>query len=144
MFPDSSVANDFSLSKTECADTVYFGIAPYFKYYLMQTANDLPFYFILFFESLISNLQQCQKDVHVKFWDWTCGKAISSYLTSQFLKSLNDANLLKHLTEALDPIHQKKMTTISIDSPSVNWCEFRQLNESRLNEGKPILFETDI
>ena len=31
MFPDSSVANDFSLSETKCTNTVHFGIAPYFK-----------------------------------------------------------------------------------------------------------------
>ena len=120
MFPDSSVPNDFALSKTRHADTVYFVIAPYFENELMQAANDSPFHFILFFESLILNLQQCQMDVHVKFWDSTCGKAISSYLTSQFLKGLNDANLLKHLTDALDPIHQKKMTTLSIDGLSAN------------------------
>ena len=34
------------------------------------------------------------------------------------------------LTEALDPIHQKKMTTLSMDGLSINWCMFRQLNES--------------
>ena len=145
VFPDSSVANDFSkFFKTKCARTVHFGIAPYRKNELLQAANDSPFHSILFDGSLNSNLQQCQMDVRVRFWDSTSGKAISRYLTSQFLKSPNAANLLKHLTEALDPVHQKRMTTLSMDGPSVNLCVFRQLNESRLNEEKPALFETGI
>ena len=144
MFPDSAEANYFSLSKTKCAYTVQFGIAPYFKNELLQAANDSPFHAILFNESFNSNLQQSQMDVHVRFWDSASGKAISRYLTFQFLKSLNASNLLKHLSEALNPIHQKKMTTLSMDGPSVNCCVFRQLNESCLNEEKPALFETGV
>ena len=87
---------------------MHFEIAPYFKNELLQAANDSPFHSILFDESVDSNLQQFQIDVHVRFWDSTSGKAISRYLVSQFLKSLNAANLLKHLTEALDTIHQKR------------------------------------
>ena len=131
MFPDSSVANDFPLSKNKCAYTVHFGIAPYFKSELLQAAKDSLFHSILFDESLNSNLQQCQMDVHVRFWDLTSGKAISHYLTSQFP---NAANLWRHLNEALDHIPPKKMTTLSMDGPSVSWFVFRQLNESRLNE----------
>ena len=63
---------------------------------------------------------------------------------SQFLKRPNAANLLKHLTEALDPFHQEKMTTLSMDGPCVNWCVFGQLNEGCLNEEKPALFEIGI
>ena len=87
---------------------MHFEIAPYFKNELLQAANDSPFHAILFNESFNSNLQQSQMDVHVRFWDSASGKAISRYLTFQFLKSLNAANLLKHLTEALDTIHQKR------------------------------------
>ena len=67
MFLDSSVANDVPLSKTKCAYTVHFGIAPYFKNDLLQAANDSPFHSILFDESLNSNLQQCQINVHINF-----------------------------------------------------------------------------
>ena len=120
MFPDYSVANDFSLSKTKCAYTVHFRIAPYFKNELLQAPNGSPFHSILFDESLNSSLQQCQMDAHIRFWNSTSGKAISRYLTSQFLKNPNAANILKHLTEALDPIHQKKMTAVSMLGPNVN------------------------
>ena len=87
IFPDSSVANYFSLSKIKCAYIVHFGIAPYFKNKLLQAANVSPFHSILFDESLNSNLQYCQMDVHVRFWDSTSGKALSRYLTWQYRKA---------------------------------------------------------
>ena len=75
MFPDSSVAIIFLWAKLN-AHTLHFGIARYFKNELLQAANNSPFQSILFDESLNSNVQQCQMDVLVRFWDSTSGKAI--------------------------------------------------------------------
>ena len=74
-----------------------------FKNDLIQQNNGSPFYSVLFDESLNSSLQQCQMDIHIRFWDEFKCEVTAQYFTSEFLQILTAKNLLEHLTEAVKP-----------------------------------------
>ena len=58
MFRDSTIANEFCMSKTKCNTYVtHFDIAPIFKNELIEQINGCLFYSVLFDESLNSSLQ---------------------------------------------------------------------------------------
>ena len=55
----------------------------------------LSFCSILFNESLNSSLQQCQVDIHIRFWDEFKCEVTTGYLTSECLQSPAAKNILK-------------------------------------------------
>ena len=67
MFPDSQIAKPFQLSKTKCAYYVVFGLAPYFKAFLVKDIKLPPFYSLSFDESLNNKLQEEQMDISIRF-----------------------------------------------------------------------------
>ena len=68
MFLDYVIVKEFSMSKTKCAYVIQFVLAPIFKNDFVEQINSSLFYSVLFDESLSSSLQQCQMDIHIKFW----------------------------------------------------------------------------
>ena len=52
MFPDSTIAKNFQLSKAKCGYYINFVVAPYVRKLLKGTINNSPFLAILFDESL--------------------------------------------------------------------------------------------
>ena len=52
------------------------------------------FYSVLFDKSLNSSLQQCQMDIHIRFWDEFKSEVTTQYLTSE---------ILEHLLETVKP-----------------------------------------
>ena len=69
MFPDSEVAQKFSLGKTKCRYMIIYGLAPYLIKQLLKEINSASFYSVSFDDSLNSELQKCQIDVNVRYWD---------------------------------------------------------------------------
>ena len=69
MFGDDDAIKHFSVSKAKCPYLVNFGLAPYFKDKLLLVIKVLPFYSVLFDESMNLVLQEEQMDIHIRFWD---------------------------------------------------------------------------
>ena len=69
MFPDGTIASNFTLSKTKCAYTINFGLADYFKEQLLSEVKASPLYVLSFDESLNPVSQSCQMDCGVRYWD---------------------------------------------------------------------------
>ena len=70
MFPDSAIANDFSMSAAMLSDVINHGLAPYFKTQIMKElalkGHGLPPRFISCFdESFIKVQFSKQMDIHV-------------------------------------------------------------------------------
>ena len=68
MFPDSTVASRFSCGEKKCAYLSTFGISPYFQSLLLSKVKSANESVLLFDESLNSNLQSKQLDIHISFW----------------------------------------------------------------------------
>ena len=69
MFPDSEVAQKFSMGKIKSRYMIIYGLAPYFKIELLKKINSSLFYSVSFNESFNSELQKCQNDINVRYWD---------------------------------------------------------------------------
>ena len=69
MFSDSEIASQFHLSKTKCSYFINHCFAPYFKDILVNVINMLEFFTVSFDESMNAEMQNCQMDVAVRFWD---------------------------------------------------------------------------
>ena len=93
VFPDSDVAKAFTLGKTKCRYTMLYGIAPEWKQKLIFDINSSPFYSVMFDESMNSELQMCQMDVGIRFWNNDRSLIETFYYDSQFLRPPNAENL---------------------------------------------------
>ena len=69
MFNDSQIAKKFALSKTKGAYLINYGMAPYYKESLVESAKRSRYFAFSFDESLSSAFQEEQMDCRTKvFW----------------------------------------------------------------------------
>ena len=69
MFPDSSIAKQFSCGQQKCKYLTVFGLAEHFKNELLTKIRDSGPICLMFDESLNKKSQQKQMDIHVRYWD---------------------------------------------------------------------------
>ena len=95
MFSDSEIASEFILGKTKCSYFINYGLAPYFKDTLLREINTSEFFSLSFDESLNKEIQSCQMDVGIRFWN-DCTKPVETrYYDSQFLHQPNADQLFQ-------------------------------------------------
>jgi len=121
MFPDSAIAKKFTLSPAKVAYTIVHGLAPYFSENLMEALQDCTYFVACFDEALNKIAQRGQMDIAIRFWDNSCDKVATRYLTSVFLGHSAASDLEEKFTEGLVGLNLKKLVQISMDGPSVNW-----------------------
>ena len=129
MFPDSKIANKFSLARTKCSYMITYSIAPYFASLLLEDIKHSDNFSISFDESLNSVTVNKQMDIVTTFWDKLNSKVEVPYLISIFLTRADD--LLKAFQEATSKLALDKMLQMSMDGPSVNWKFYEKLIKSR-------------
>ena len=120
MFLDSDVAKVFTLGKTKCRYTMYL-IAPGFKQNLIFAINYSPFYSVTFDESMNSELQICQMDGGIRFWNNDRGLVETRYYDSQFIRRPNAESLLSSLIDSINHLDSDKLLQLAMDGPNVNW-----------------------
>ena len=135
MFPDSEVAQKFSVGKTKIRYTIIYGLAPYFKKELLKKINSSLFYSVSFDESFNSELQKCQMDINVCYWDTKKNIAVTRYFDSAFLDRPNASNLLDSLQESTKPLAGEKSLQLAMDGPNVNWNVLDGLDEQLIENG---------
>ena len=69
MFPDSSIAAKFSMSKTKAAYKIVHGLAPYFKETLEHDIQKCAAYVVFFDEALNKIGQRGQVDILIRYWE---------------------------------------------------------------------------
>jgi len=86
---------------------------------------------LLFDESLHSNLQPKQLDIHIRFWE---GSQVSNHFyTSEFLGHADADSLLEKLIDCWATIGKQGLLQISMDDLSVNWKTY-ELISTRIGE----------
>ena len=85
MFTDSKTAARFSCGYDKTRYLVNFGLQKYCKSLLVDSVMNapLPYFTILFDESLNPNLNKKQLDFHIRFWHMD--KVATRYFHSEFL-----------------------------------------------------------
>ena len=128
MFPDSEVAQKFSMGKTKSRYMIIYGLAPYLKNELLKKISSSLYYSVSFNESFNSELQKCQMDINI-LWDTKKNIAVTRYFDSAFLDRPNASNLLDSLQKLSKPIPGKKFIQLAMDGPNVSWNVLDGLDE---------------
>ena len=140
MFDDSSIAKEFTFSRTKASYFVHYGLAPCFHKDLLKSIKESPFHSVCFDESLNKVSQSWHMDIMLRIWDVNKCEAVTRYLTSKFLLNPSAENLRDVLIDAL-PLIDLKQISLSMDGPNVNWLVLNLINAYRLKHGQSSLFD---
>lgn len=139
MFPDSSIAKNFSCAESKTRYMTIFGLGVYLQQQLRDKVKNERCV-LLFDESLNKKLQQKQMDVHLRFWN---GPQVETrYATSVFLGHADAATVLSALKESVYSLGIKleNLMQLGMDGPNVNWKVFEDLAaEIRLEKETDLL-----
>jgi len=131
MFPDSKIAQKFTLGAAKVAYMIVYGLAPYFRTALIDTVSKCYVFVVCFDEALNKISQRGQMDLVVRFWDSCQGVVSTRYLTSVFLGHATAKDLEIKLREGLSGLSEKNIIQVSMDGPNVNWKMLENLKDSR-------------
>ena len=134
MFIDSEIAAKFSLGKTKSRYTIFYGIAPEFKRVSLYDVKSSPFSTVSFDEILNVDLEICQIDVAVRFWNDKLAFAKTKYFDSQCLRRANAQNLFDSLYESMSELEKSKLLQLSMDGPSVDWNVLDLLDDQLVSD----------
>ena len=85
MFPDSVIAEKFSLQKDKCVYHLNYGIAPHCQSILVDEVQKSEYYVASFDENLNSVIQMGQMDLVVNYWNDILNRVCNQYLDSTFV-----------------------------------------------------------
>ena len=123
-FPDSEIAQKFSMGERKTSYLTTFGIAPYFKDQIIRNTKDE--FIICFDESMHRRFQKKQMDVHIRVWD--VNNVRTKYLTSEFLGHACASDLVQAFNNATNKLRLNEMLQISMDGPNVNHSFHESMN----------------
>lgn len=127
MFPDSTIAKQFSVGERKCSYMILFGLSPFFKAKISKTLQECEFFTLLFDETLNKSNQKKQLDIHVRFWDPLENEVRTKYFDSAFLGHSTSEDLVSNLYAIVKNFSLPKLLQISMDGPNVNWKFFKTL-----------------
>ena len=131
MFPDSAIAEKFSLQKDKCLYDINFGLAPYYQSILVKDIYRSDFYAVSFDESLNPVIQMGQMDLVVNYWDSVVNCVCTNYLDSTFLGHSRSRGLLHNFLLVLKSLNKTKLIQVSMDGPNANWAFYSELDNYR-------------
>ena len=99
MFCDSEIASTYSLSETKYRYLTTFGLGPHFGKLLANEAKRSPAHSIMFDESLNTQLQSKQLDVHIRYWSEDHSRVECRYYNSIFIGHSTANDLMEHYAE---------------------------------------------
>ncbi|GBO35079.1 hypothetical protein AVEN_94183-1 [Araneus ventricosus] len=134
MFPDSAIAQRFSISERKIAYLCHFGLAPYFQNIMYEEFKKLSHFTLLFDETLNRTNQQKQLDVHIRFWHADDKKVNTRYLTSIFMGHSTANDIFSAFQAAVAKLDLKKLLQISMDGPAVNLKFYEILHQELKKE----------
>lgn len=139
IFPDSDIAKNFKLGRTKSSYILCFGIAPFLENKLILKLKASDEFVMAFDEATNKIAQRAQMDFIVRFWDPSTHRIETKYFGSAFLGHTTAATLLESFREKLSDIGLKKLLSVSMDGPNVNWKFLTDLTTVRSSEGFPNL-----
>ena len=142
MFPDSAIAQQFSMGRTKSMYLINYGPAPFFKSQLIDNLEKSDIHVFSFDESLNDVTQTSEMDLYVRYWDVNASQVMYRYYGSSFLGHAMHKDLLKHFGEITKDLSSSKLYHMSMDGPNVNLKFLKEL--SKLREGDSVHSLDDI
>ena len=131
MFPEIDNVKNLSLSKDSIKCYVNYGIYPYFKELLKTEVNDSPFIVACFDESLNQKTQNCELDLHIRYWDVNNKRSQTRFWTSAFMGHSTHKDILENFESCVQGLDITKLTQVSMDGPNVNLKFLNVLQKQR-------------
>ena len=134
MFPDSEIAQRFSLARDKARYMITYGLAPYFTDNLrsiLTSIDPVPLYSVSFDESMNRILQRGQMDLHVRYWCDTKKIACTRYWVSVYTEKATTLDLFNCFCQGMAELELNSILQLSMDGPNVNWALLDRLKEER-------------
>jgi hypothetical protein len=139
MFPDSQIAQKFTLGAAKVAYSIVYGLAPYFKSVLTDMVSECGFYVVCFDAALNQIAQRGQMDIYIRFWNSSTNEVNTRFLSSVFYGHATAAVLQQMLQEGLAPLSDKRFIQVSMDGPNVNLKLLESLSSSHDESDRKLL-----
>jgi hypothetical protein len=143
MFPDSGVANQFSLGRDKAAYTIKYGLAPIFHKMLLSEVSKETHYSLSFDDSLNKITQTTQMDIQIRYWS-SENRVSTRYLKSIFLQKTDASSLCSAFIDGTSgDLSLKNVSHVAMDGPNVNWAFLDKLKDHLDDDQRsPTLLET--
>lgn len=133
MFPDSKIANGYSMSYAKLAYGIAYGLGSHFKKEVETSIQSADEIVVCFDEAFNRVSQEKQMDLVCRFWDNESESVAVRYLTSLFLGHGTAEIILENFKDGLRRVPLSKILQISMDGPNVNWKFYDLFNQEVSN-----------
>ena len=137
MFPDSAIANSFTMSRQKASYNIQDGIGPLLKENIVKDVSDSSACFTLMFDETTTLQEQKQMDLLLRYWSETENKVITKYFLSLFFgraKATDIVAMFQQLQET-EQLPWRKLCNISTDGPNINRAIWRLFNDDLREQG---------
>ena len=130
MFPDSKIAQKFSIQHSKMSYTISHGLGPYFRNQLVEDIKNCQ-RFVLCFDEQTNNQNKKQLDLLLRYWSSRKGLVVTRYYRTILLGHAQATVVVDSILESFqtDGIEIKKMLMLSRDNPNVNKTVEKMIND---------------
>lgn len=138
MFPDSKIANDFSLGYTKAAYLITDGLAPHLLADQVQFINSSKTPVTLHYDESTQSQVKKQLDLHLRYWS-EGGHVISTYYKSAMLGHAKGKDVADKILSIMkeDGINLDQLVSLSSDGPNVNKTIWTSIQGELTRAGHP-------
>jgi hypothetical protein len=131
MFPDSKIAEKFSIQHSKMSYVISHGIGPYFRNQLVEDLKSCQ-RFVVCFDEQTNNQNKKQLDLLVRYWSLKKGLVVTRYYRTILLGHAQATVVAGGILEsfATDGIDIKKILMLSRDNPNVNKTVEKLINDA--------------
>jgi hypothetical protein len=142
MFPDSKIAQEFSMQSRKTSYVLSHGLGPYFHQELVKSLKR-SVKFVLCLDEQTNNQDRKQLDLLVKYWCYDQGLAVTRYYKSILLGHATAAILKTAIIDSLksDGLELKQLLMLGRDSSFVN-LSLENMIENEMKKNWLCSFET--
>ena len=131
MFPDSKIAENFSVSCTRASYIIREGLLPYFTQVITDDLVKSKLPFSVHFDETTTVQVRKQMDLTLRYWSTKHDEVWTVFYTSLFFGHAEGETVAKKMYSKMleDGIPVEKMATLVRDGPNVNKTIFQNMNE---------------
>ncbi|CAF3455348.1 unnamed protein product, partial [Rotaria sp. Silwood2] len=131
MFPDSKIAQKFSIQHSKMSYVISHGLGPYFRDLLIKDIKNCE-RFVLCFDERTNNQNKKQLDVYFRYWSSQKGLVVTRYYRTILLGHAQVNVVVDGILGAFrtDGIDISKLLMLSRDNPNVNKTVEKMINDA--------------
>ena len=131
MFPDSKIAQKFSIRHSKMSVIISHGLGPYFLEQLIKNCKNCQ-RFVLCFDEQTNNQSKKQLDLYFRYWSSQKGLVATRYYRTVLLGHAQATVVVHGILDSFrtDSIDISKMLMLSRDNPNVNKTVEKIINDA--------------